>query len=93
MAACFFCHKELPFEGKTSFHELCPSCGMDVHVCKNCKFYDPGRSNHCSEPMAEFVPDAEARNFCEYFVLYVGVRAGDSKIDDAKAALEKLFKK
>lgn len=80
-------------EGKVSFRELCPHCGMDVHVCRNCGMYDPGRANNCKEPMAEKVRDVEARNTCEFFVLSGAQAAGTDKTDKAKAALEDLFKK
>ena len=93
MASCFFCHKQLDLEGKVSFRELCPHCGMDVHVCKNCGHYDPGRSNHCREPMAEKVRDAEARNTCEYFIVGEGGPLGGDDVQKAKAALDDLFKK
>ncbi len=94
MARCFFCTKPLiGLESKVSFRELCPHCGMDVHVCLNCRFYDPGRSNKCSEPVAEKVRDVEARNTCEYFVLGTGEAAAVDDAKKAKAALEDLFKK
>ena len=66
---------------------------MDFHVCRNCGHYDPGRSNHCREPMAEKVRDDEARNTCEFFV--PGFSAVESNDAAAKArnALEELFKK
>ncbi|MEW5721845.1 MAG: hypothetical protein AB1896_01970 [Thermodesulfobacteriota bacterium] len=93
MAVCFFCHQDLRLTGKVSFSELCPHCGMDAHVCKNCAHYDPGRANNCREPMAEKVRDVEARNHCEYFVLAAGGPAGGNEAARARAALEKLFKK
>lgn len=93
MTVCFFCHKKLTFDGKVSFRELCPHCGMDAHVCCNCEFYDPGRANNCREPMAEKVRDPELRNTCEYFSPARTDDSGPSKADQAKAALENLFKK
>ena len=93
MAVCFFCHEPLVIVGKVSFRELCPNCGMDVHVCRNCEFYDPGRANNCREPAAEKVRDPEARNTCEYFVLAGDKAGGPSESEKAKAALDALFKK
>ena len=93
MAVCFFCHKELGLEGKVPFSELCPHCGMDAHVCRNCHFYDPGRANNCREPMAEKVRDVEARNHCEYFQLGDQAAGSGANVSQAKAALEELFKK
>ena len=91
--ACFFCHKPLVIEGPVSFRELCSGCGMDVHVCRNCRHYDPGRSKGCREPVAEKVRDPEARNHCEYFILVVDTAEPTDEAAKAKAALEALFKK
>ena len=93
MAVCFFCHKALPFAGKVSFRELCPHCGMDVHVCCNCTFYDTGYANNCREPQAEKVRDAEAHNHCEYFVLAEGAKIEKDPTAEAKAKLDELFRK
>lgn len=93
MAVCFFCQKPLVIEGKVSFRELCPNCGMDVHVCRDCDHYDPGRANNCREPQAEKVRDVEARNTCEYFVLARSGSAGPDPKQQAKTALDALFKK
>ena len=93
MAVCFFCHKLLDLEGKVSFRELCPHCGMNVHVCLNCEFYDEGYSNYCREPQAEQVRDREALNRCEYFVLSSSTKVPDEAKAKAKAQLDELFKK
>jgi hypothetical protein len=45
----------------------CPACGRPTHVCRNCRFYAPGRSNDCLEPVAEHVADKQRANFCDYF--------------------------
>jgi hypothetical protein len=66
---------------------------MDVHVCLNCEFYDPGQANNCREPMAENVRDVEARNVCEYFVLKGKTDQAMDEVQKAKQALEDLFKK
>ncbi|MEW6263185.1 MAG: hypothetical protein AB1641_08915 [Thermodesulfobacteriota bacterium] len=90
---CFFCHKTLTPEGKVSFRELCPYCGMDVHVCRNCGHYDPGRANNCREPQAEKVRDVEARNTCEYFIPAGSSSGPMDEAAKAKTALEQLFRK
>ncbi len=45
----------------------CPACNRYTHVCKNCRFYTPGRHNDCLEPIAEQVTEKERANFCDYF--------------------------
>lgn len=93
MATCYFCHKPLDLQGKILFREECPHCASDVHVCKNCRFYDPGYANQCRETQIEPVQDKERGNYCEFFVLGQGV---DGQSDDqakAKSQLDNLFKK
>lgn len=92
----FFCHKcsnQLVFEVKMGHRDTCPHCAADLHCCLNCQLYDPGAHNSCSEIMSDYVPDTEKFNFCGYFKFIEGEREGGGKIDDAKAALDALFKK
>ena len=93
MALCFFCKKPLKLKGKISIRESCPACRMDVHVCLNCDFYDPGYSNACRETEAEHVRDRETRNICEYFVLSSSENTGDKTRKAARSKLEELFNK
>lgn len=91
---CFRCNKELSItEKKISFREECPHCRSDVHVCKNCEFYDQKSYNECRETSAEVVRDKEKGNYCEYFSLRMGAGQEKSKADALRAAAEALFKK
>jgi hypothetical protein len=47
--------------------DTCPKCDADLHACRNCQFYDPGKHNQCAETRAEWVRDKEAANYCAYF--------------------------
>lgn len=70
--------------------ETCPGCGADLHVCRMCRFYDPGVSRACGEPVAEPVADKERANFCGYFEAAPGAhRPGDRAA--ARAELDELF--
>ena len=64
---CFKCKKKLDIESKIGFKQTCPFCDHDLHICKNCKFYYPGKPNECIIPNSEFVADREKYNFCEDF--------------------------
>ena len=46
----------------------CSRCGADLHVCRQCEFFDPKVSESCREPIAEPVLDKTKANFCGYFV-------------------------
>jgi hypothetical protein len=91
---CFSCKKELSYsDSKIGFREECPHCRADVHVCKNCHFYDPKAYNECREPSADVVREKDRANYCEYFTARLG---GVGEVDKAaalKAAAEALFKK
>lgn len=45
----------------------CPACRAELHVCRMCRFFDPGVSQACREPVADPVSDKERANFCGYF--------------------------
>ena len=74
--------------------DACPKCDSDLHVCKNCQFYDRQYHNECRETQAEWVSDKERANHCDYFA--PSSRAGGttpkSSADQVKSALDKLFK-
>ncbi|PLY16922.1 MAG: hypothetical protein C0631_02115 [Sedimenticola sp.] len=71
----------------------CLSCNKPTRSCKNCRWYAPGRTNDCLEPVAEPVKEKERANYCEFFEPTEDVqdRAGNS-VDDALKAAEALFK-
>ncbi len=91
MKICHNCGAEWLEDFKPSYNTTCDNCGYDLHVCKNCRFYDPTRYNNCAEPMAERVSDAETKNFCTYFEFI----DSDRKVDKPKSSrnnFDNLFK-
>jgi predicted RNA-binding Zn-ribbon protein involved in translation (DUF1610 family) len=95
MKICHSCRKTLDVGRKVGRREDCPFCGSDLHVCLNCRFYDPGSYNDCREPQAERVVDKARSNFCDYFEFRDSASAeGEHKTEKNPAAqLEDLFKK
>ena len=94
---CWKCNSELQFEVKVGVKvgrkDECPHCRADLHVCKNCRLYDPNIHNQCREPEASFIRDRAEANFCTHF----DFRDSDGFVQDtsavsAKAKLEALFK-
>ena len=68
-----------------------------MHCCKNCRFFDPGKNNQCSEPQAEYVRDKVRDNFCDYFEANRNVplherSAETQRTDSARSAFDNLFK-
>lgn len=71
----------------------CPRCRRQTHVCRNCRFYQPGLHNDCREPVAEPVQDKTRANFCDYFEPNpAATTATAADADDLRAAAEALFR-
>lgn len=103
MTVCHACGKPVTFEPKLSRTAVCPSCQGDLHVCKNCRFYDRTVHNQCRETLAEWVSDKAKANFCDYFVFAdrtnltlperQGAATAGNAIETARKKLDDLFKK
>src|SRR5437016_5570715 len=94
---CHSCGNEQIFDVKVGVkvgrHDSCPHCGADLHVCKNCRLYDPNLHNKCREPEAAFIRDRTEANFCTHF----DFKDSEGFVQDtstvaARAKLEALFK-
>lgn len=91
--SCFNCHQTNQYTDKIGFRDECLHCRGDLHVCKNCQFYDAKAYNQCRENSADVVREKDRSNYCDYFTpRQGGVNAGDEKAR-LKAAAEALFKK
>lgn len=90
---CFHCGEKLQFKDRIGLREECPKCRNDVHVCKNCKFYDSKAYNECTEPTAEVCREKDRANHCDYFVAGSGGGSGAKSKDDLLSAAEALFKR
>ncbi len=89
---CFSCQKVNSGLLSIGRKDECQFCGADLHVCKNCDFYDPKVYNDCQESQADVVRERERSNFCDYFKPK-GSGGASSEKDKLKAAAESLFKK
>jgi len=71
----------------------CPACGVDLHVCRMCEFYEPSVAKSCREPVAEDITDKERANFCDYFrgQSGVGSAGGVGEAESARSQLEAMF--
>jgi hypothetical protein len=94
MRICHACKKEVSHEQKIGRRDVCLSCGMDLHCCFNCVFYDRAASKQCRETVTELVREKEKANFCEYFAFAENrVAVSGAGGDQARKALDDLFKK
>ena len=80
----------------------CAKCGAELHSCRQCNYFDPGARFECAQPIPTNLPDKTEKNDCTFFALRVklekettisGSAAGSGKVDTARAAFDRLFKK
>lgn len=92
---CHFCQSSFNTKVKLGFRESCGQCRHDLHICKNCFFYDVSAYNECRETQAERVLNKEKFNFCDFFKPRTTVSEGApfDPVAEAKKKLEALFKK
>jgi len=94
---CWKCGRAVEIASGTRVgnRDACPQCDSDLHSCRNCRHYDPGKHNQCAETQAEWVRDKQASNYCDYFAPLAGGRAGarpSGAGEDARKKFDSLFK-
>lgn len=90
---CRQCGAQNNYMERVSFRAECQKCFNDLHVCKNCLFYDESSYNECRESSAERVADKEKSNLCEYFKPSSQAAPQKTGAEDLRAQAEALFKK
>ena len=91
---CPFCNADLSAVTEVYRSSKCPSCGNDLKICRNCKFYEPSSHFECRETVTERVSDKDSANFCDWFRFDAkkGPAADLTKKKAAKDAFSSLFK-
>lgn len=78
----------LPFAREAT----CRGCGVDLHVCRICEYYDTRVANECREPIAERIVNKIRANFCGYLrPRPAAYTATDAAASAARGGLEDLF--
>jgi hypothetical protein len=95
MKACHACGQA--WEGSPGSQpgrdETCVKCGADMHVCLNCRLYDPSAHRECTSVSTEPPKNKEKRNFCEEFMMAGGAKGSSSPAGapDQKKKWDDLF--
>ena len=94
MKVCHKCGEEWNGINQPGARAYCTKCSADLHVCFNCRFYDPAKSNKCQVNDAEAVVWKDKANYCEDFQ-FTDKKAEqpESGAGGAKKRWENLFKK
>ncbi len=51
----------------------CPSCGFELHSCKQCMHFDSGARFECTQPIPERIFPKDARNDCSLYAMRMTV--------------------
>ncbi|MGD8339876.1 MAG: hypothetical protein PVH89_03790 [Gammaproteobacteria bacterium] len=92
--ACYRCGESLAaLSLPLSRLDLCPGCGVELHVCRMCTQYAPSAPDSCLEEDAPEFRNKTAANFCDYFRPNPEAFNGSEKRaeDCARAQLDSLF--
>lgn len=106
---CAECGQDLSTAFDIQMESRCPKCGTDLHTCRNCRHFDTASRFECSQPIKERVGKKAAANRCTLFTarsivvkelgqasaapLMAPAAPASQTANEARAALEKLFKK
>jgi hypothetical protein len=91
---CWFCGSPITDPEPLGRSLRCGTCGKDLRVCRNCRFYLPGARGDCGEAQAEPAADKERGNFCDWFSLDSRFRsptAGEGKARNAAVSARSAF--
>jgi hypothetical protein len=62
---CYSCSVALP--AGVDFKGACPKCGVALHCCKQCTFFEPSTRFQCTKPIPARIPYKDQVNECELF--------------------------
>ena len=90
---CASCATILPIG--IDFSGQCPRCGLELHSCRQCAYFDTSARFECTQPITARIPKKDARNECNFYSPRTTVEreTSTSKPLDARQAFENLFRK
>lgn len=91
MGTCHHCHTFIDPLKSIGYATLCPSCGISLHSCFNCRFYSPGSYHDCLEGVEEYIEDKQGANFCDAFMIGEDAEYEAKQKAEAKARAEAFF--
>ncbi len=91
---CFSCGRTIESVSfrKIGFRDICEFCGVCLHSCVGCKYYQVGLSNDCKIPGTEKIVDRSSNNFCDEFACREGVGLDHQKKETNQTRFDDLFK-
>lgn len=82
---CFNC--ATPINASTDLNAVCPKCGVRLHCCKQCAFFEPSTRFQCLKPIPVRIAAKDQPNECALFAPRVTVARDASAHNGVKAPL------
>ena len=81
-------------EADVRFDSRCSRCGVELHTCSQCSFFDPGSRFECMQPVPARVAPKNATNGCAEYAPRTTVERETTspRPDSARKAFDDLFK-
>lgn len=72
----------------------CPRCGIELHSCSQCTYFDPGARFECMQQVPARISPKNAKNGCTLYAPRTTVERETTtpRPDDARKAFDDLFK-
>jgi hypothetical protein len=72
----------------------CVRCGVSLHSCSQCGWFDPGSRFECMQPVPARISPKNAKNSCNLYAARTTVERETTtpRSDDARKAFDDLFK-
>ena len=64
---CWNCGRPTGIKQRVSRSDNCYECDADLHCCRGCRHFGPGRRFQCKEPVETNHVNKEKANFCDFF--------------------------
>ncbi len=98
MKYCYKCKTEWKSISQPGRYTTCETCASDLHICMNCRYYNPTKSNQCEAQNSEQYVEKNRANSCDEFQfadrpVTATIISSDNKANKSRAEFDLLFKK
>lgn len=81
-------------DAEVALESRCPRCGVELHSCSQCTYFDPGSRFECMQPVTARISPKNTKNPCTLFTARTTVERETTtpRVDDPRKAFDDLFK-
>jgi hypothetical protein len=81
-------------DADVGFESRCPRCGVELHSCAQCTYFDPGARFECMQAVPARISPKNIKNGCTLYAPRTTVERETTtpRQDDARKAFDDLFK-